>query len=158
MLMKNLAFYILIYLVLIEVSEGEFYCPELYTHQIRDGTNLYAMVFKPHTLQPGKKYPTVLHIYGGPEVQVVSNTFKVRLSVLQKLSGALIFGDIETVFWVIQGMRQLRLHMLAAQGYCVVAIDSRGSRHRGLAFEGHLRCKMVNTSFSFLKTKLCFSF
>lgn len=36
--------------------------------------------------------------------------------------------------------------MLAAQGYCVVAIDSRGSRHRGLEFEGHLRCKMVNNS------------
>lgn len=59
---------------------------------------------------------------------------------------------------MFQGMRQLRLHMLAAQGYCVVAIDSRGSRHRGLAFEGHLRCKMVIISFSILpKTKLCFS-
>ncbi|XP_052132505.1 dipeptidyl peptidase 9 [Frankliniella occidentalis] len=104
------------YLMEPRMPEGEFYCPELYTHQINAGTNLYAMVFKPHNFEPGRKYPTVLHIYGGPEVQVVSNTFK--------------------------GMRQLRLHMLAAQGYCVVAIDSRGSRHRGLAFEGHLRCKM----------------
>ena len=41
-------------------------------------------------------------------------------------------------------MRQLRMHMLAAQGYCVVAIDSRGSQHRGLAFESHLKGRMVN--------------
>lgn len=36
--------------------------------------------------------------------------------------------------------------MLAAQGYCVVAIDSRGSQHRGLAFEGHLKGRMVMIS------------
>ncbi|XP_068086036.1 dipeptidyl peptidase 9 [Anabrus simplex] len=98
------------------VPEGEFYCPELYTHQISSGELLYAMVFKPHGFQQGKKYPTVLNIYGGPEVQLVSNTFK--------------------------GMRQLRMHMLAAQGYCVVAIDSRGSQHRGLHFESHLKGRM----------------
>lgn len=40
-------------------------------------------------------------------------------------------------------MRQLRMHMLAAQGYCVVAIDSRGSQHRGLQFESYLRGRMV---------------
>lgn len=34
------------------------------------------------------------------------------------------------------------MHMLAARGYCVIAIDSRGSQHRGLQFEAHLRCKM----------------
>jgi dipeptidyl-peptidase 9 len=64
---------------LFSVLEGEFYCPELYTHQISSGDLLYAMVFKPHCFQPGKKYPTVLNIYGGPEVQLVSNTFKVGM-------------------------------------------------------------------------------
>lgn len=39
-------------------------------------------------------------------------------------------------------MRQLRMHMLAAQGYCVVCIDSRGSRHRGVKFESHLWRRM----------------
>lgn len=34
------------------------------------------------------------------------------------------------------------MHMLAAQGYCVICIDSRGSRHRGIKFEGHIRCRM----------------
>ncbi|KAK7570778.1 hypothetical protein V9T40_010145 [Parthenolecanium corni] len=101
---------------LLEPMESDLNTPELYGHQIRTGETLYAMVFRPHCFQPGKKYPTVLSIYGGPEVQLVSNTFK--------------------------GMRHLRMHMLAAQGYCVVQIDSRGSQHRGLRFESHLRGKM----------------
>lgn len=64
------------------------------------------ILFRPHNFKPGMVYPTVLNIYGGPEVQTVSNSYK--------------------------GMRQLRMHMLAAQGYCVICIDSRGSRHRGV--------------------------
>lgn len=51
--------------------------PDLYTHQILSGHVLYAMVFKPHNFDPNKKYPTILNVYGGPEVQLVSNTFKV---------------------------------------------------------------------------------
>lgn len=34
------------------------------------------------------------------------------------------------------------MHMLAAQGYCVICIDSRGSRHRGTQFEAHIRGRM----------------
>ena len=37
------------------------------------------MVFKPHNFKAGVKYPTILNVYGGPEVQLVSNTFKVNL-------------------------------------------------------------------------------
>lgn len=58
-------------------SAGPMYTPELYTHQISSGELLYAMVFKPHSFSIGKKYPTVVNVYGGPEVQLVSNTFKV---------------------------------------------------------------------------------
>lgn len=93
------------------------YCPTIYTEQLKDGSEtIYAMVFKPHNFRLGEKYPTVLNVYGGPEVQVVNNTFK--------------------------GVRQMRMHMLAAQGYCVVCIDSRGSHHRGSKFEGYLRKRM----------------
>lgn len=53
------------------------FTPELYTYQISSGELLYAMIFKPHSFSLGKKYPTVVNVYGGPEVQVVSNTFKV---------------------------------------------------------------------------------
>ncbi|XP_055680825.1 dipeptidyl peptidase 8 [Lutzomyia longipalpis] len=96
--------------------ENPHYCPSIYNPRLHNGEILYAMVFKPHNFQLGVKYPTILNVYGGPEVQTVNNTFK--------------------------GMRQLRMHMLAAQGYCVVCVDSRGSRHRGVKFESYLRCRM----------------
>nr|XP_014088753.1 dipeptidyl peptidase 9 isoform X1 [Bactrocera oleae]XP_014088754.1 dipeptidyl peptidase 9 isoform X1 [Bactrocera oleae]XP_036233185.1 dipeptidyl peptidase 9 isoform X1 [Bactrocera oleae]XP_036233186.1 dipeptidyl peptidase 9 isoform X1 [Bactrocera oleae]XP_036233187.1 dipeptidyl peptidase 9 isoform X1 [Bactrocera oleae]XP_036233188.1 dipeptidyl peptidase 9 isoform X1 [Bactrocera oleae]XP_036233189.1 dipeptidyl peptidase 9 isoform X1 [Bactrocera oleae]XP_036233190.1 dipeptidyl peptidase 9 i len=92
------------------------YCPQMFRPQLPSGEIVYAMVFKPHNFHLGIKYPTVLNVYGGPEVQTVNNTFK--------------------------GKHQLRMHMLAAQGYCVICIDSRGSRHRGLKFETHIRCRM----------------
>lgn len=38
--------------------------------------------------------------------------------------------------------------MLAAEGYCVVLIDSRGSKNRGLGFESHLRKKMGTVELS----------
>lgn len=61
------------------------FSPSIYSQQIHSGELLYAMVFKPHDFQPGKKYPTVLNVYGGPEVQTVSNTFKVsNFFVLEK--------------------------------------------------------------------------
>lgn len=34
------------------------------------------------------------------------------------------------------------MHMLASRGYVVVAIDSRGSHHRGLQFEGYIKGRM----------------
>lgn len=55
------------------------YCPQIYRPQLPSGDHIYSMVFKPHNFQVGVKYPTVLYVYGGPEVQTVSNTFKVSL-------------------------------------------------------------------------------
>uniref|UniRef100_A0A182ME48 Dipeptidyl peptidase 9 n=1 Tax=Anopheles culicifacies TaxID=139723 RepID=A0A182ME48_9DIPT len=103
-------------------SENTQYNPTIYNPQISTGDVLYAMVFKPHNFMLGVKYPTVLNVYGGPEVQTVSNTFK--------------------------GMRQLRMHMLASQGYCVICVDSRGSRHRGVEFESYIRCRMGTVELS----------
>uniref|UniRef100_A0A8C6WJ11 dipeptidyl-peptidase IV n=1 Tax=Neogobius melanostomus TaxID=47308 RepID=A0A8C6WJ11_9GOBI len=82
----------------------------------KSGFQLYGMVYKPHNLQPGRKHPTVLFVYGGPQVQLVNNTFK--------------------------GMKYLRLNTLASLGYAVVVIDGRGSCQRGLEFEGALKNKM----------------
>ncbi|KAL7017779.1 hypothetical protein ACKWTF_010525 [Chironomus riparius] len=92
------------------------YTPIICNPVISSGETLYALVFKPHNFKPGMVYPTILNVYGGPEVQTVSNSFK--------------------------GMRQLRMHMLASQGYCVICIDSRGSRHRGVQFESHIRRRL----------------
>ncbi|XP_054718484.1 LOW QUALITY PROTEIN: dipeptidyl peptidase 9-like [Uloborus diversus] len=89
--------------------------PELFSHRLKSGHLIYGMLFKPPNMT-GEKYPTVLTIYGGPEVQLVTNNFK--------------------------GMRYLRQYLLSSEGYVVVAIDCRGSRHRGVAFESHIKGRM----------------
>ncbi|XP_048722637.2 dipeptidyl peptidase 8 isoform X3 [Caretta caretta] len=90
--------------------------PEIFSFESSSGFTLYGMMYKPHHLQPGKKYPTVLFIYGGPQVQLVNNRFK--------------------------GIKYFRLNTLASLGYVVVVIDNRGSCHRGLKFEGAFKYKM----------------
>lgn len=55
------------------------FSPTLHSRQLMSGELMYAMVLKPHNYRPGERYPTVLNVYGGPEVQTVTNTFKVWL-------------------------------------------------------------------------------
>lgn len=112
------------------------FSPSIYSRHLESGDLLFAMVFKPHNFKLGQRYPTVLNVYGGPEVQTVNNTFKVYIEFRFRKFMILFFH------FELQGMRQLRMHMLAAQGYCVVCIDSRGSRHRGVEFESHLWRRM----------------
>jgi len=83
---------------------------------LASGHKLYGMIYKPHNTVPGKRYPVVLNVYGGPELQLVSNSFK--------------------------GLRELRSHLLASQGYAVVCVDNRGSLHRGAAWEAWLRGRL----------------
>ena len=58
--------------------DKEFPPPEIFCHSLTSGDKLYGMVYKPHNLQPGVRYPVVLNVYGGPELQLVSNSFKVE--------------------------------------------------------------------------------
>ncbi|OXA52726.1 dipeptidyl peptidase 9 isoform X2 [Folsomia candida] len=96
--------------------DPSFSFPDIYCYQNEYGDDLYAMVYKPFDFDPKKKYPTILNVYGGPEVQLVYNSFR--------------------------GVGQLWLYLLASQGYCVVSVDSRGSHHRGVQFESHIRRRM----------------
>uniref|UniRef100_A0A8C5GLL1 dipeptidyl-peptidase IV n=1 Tax=Gouania willdenowi TaxID=441366 RepID=A0A8C5GLL1_GOUWI len=99
------------------ICSGDYNPPEIFDFPGKSGFQLYGMVYKPHNLQPGRKHPTVLFVYGGPQVQLVNNSFK--------------------------GMKYLRLNTLASLGYAVVVIDGRGSCQRGLEFEGALKNKML---------------
>lgn len=56
------------------------FSPTIYSRHLQSGELIYAMVFKPHNYKPNQRYPTVLNVYGGPEVQTVNNTFKVSRS------------------------------------------------------------------------------
>ena len=42
--------------------------PEIFDFHTRSDVRLYGMIYKPHAVQPGKKHPTVLFVYGGPQV------------------------------------------------------------------------------------------
>ena len=59
-------------------TDKEFPPPELFSHCISSGQKLYGMIYKPHNAVPGVRYPVVLNVYGGPELQLVSNSFKVQ--------------------------------------------------------------------------------
>uniref|UniRef100_A0A7N6B853 dipeptidyl-peptidase IV n=1 Tax=Anabas testudineus TaxID=64144 RepID=A0A7N6B853_ANATE len=91
--------------------------PEIFSFTGKSGFELYGMLYKPHNLVPGRKHPTVIFVYGGPQVQLVNNSFK--------------------------GVKYLRLSTLASLGYVVLVIDGRGSCQRGLKFEGAVKDKMV---------------
>ncbi len=68
---------------------------------------LNAMILKPMDFDPGKKYPVLMHTYGGPGSQVVRNS------------------------WMGGGFDQV----LAANGVITVRVDGRGSGMRGSKFE-----------------------
>lgn len=73
------------------------FSPSIYSRHLQTGELLYAMVFKPHNFKPGQRYPTVLNVYGGPEVQTVNNTFKVRKKSSLLMAYALWFYLIEHI-------------------------------------------------------------
>ncbi|XP_078490764.1 dipeptidyl peptidase 9-like isoform X2 [Ciona intestinalis] len=90
--------------------------PQLFSFTNSSGDQIHGLYHEPNNLDVSKKYPTVLYVYGGPHVQLVTNSFK--------------------------GLRYQRLYTLSLLGYVVVIIDGRGSAHRGLKFEGYLKNKM----------------
>ena len=83
---------------------------ELGTIKAADGvTDLYYRLTTPPNMEPGKKYPTLVYVYGGPHSQLVTDSW---------LAG----GNLYTMF-------------LAQQGYVVFTLDNRGTDNRGFEFE-----------------------
>jgi dipeptidyl-peptidase-4 len=71
-----------------------------------DGQALYYKILKPRDLVPGRRYPVVVDIYGGPARQRVINAW----------------GNLFHQY-------------LAQHGYVVFSLDNRGSGERGVKFE-----------------------
>jgi dipeptidyl-peptidase-4 len=83
---------------------------EIKTIKSADGkTDLYTRLIKPSNFDPSKKYPVLVYVYGGPQAQMITNSF---------LDGA-----------------NLWMYWMAEQGYIVFTLDNRGSANRGFAFE-----------------------
>lgn len=74
-----------------------------------DGTFLYGKVILPTNFDPTKKYPTIVYLYNGPHLQLITNTFPA--------SGNLWY------------------EYMAQNGYIIFTMDGRGSSNRGMKFE-----------------------
>ena len=72
-------------------------------------TYLYYRLITPPNMEKGKKYPTLVYVYGGPHSQLVTDSW---------LAG----GNLYFMF-------------LAQQGYVVFTVDNRGTDNRGFEFE-----------------------
>ena len=83
--------------------------PELTTITTRDDVSLHAAIYNPPEIEPGRRYPLVVSVYGGPHAQMVINSWGLTMD--------------------------LRAQYLAQQGFVVLKVDNRGSANRGLAFE-----------------------
>lgn len=88
--------------------------PEIVQIKANDGSLLYAALYKPDEKRFGPPpYKTMISVYGGPGVQLVSDSW------------------INTV--------DMRAQYLRSKGILVWKLDNRGSARRGLGFEGAVK-------------------
>jgi dipeptidyl-peptidase-4 len=59
-----------------ELLPANVHFPDLLTIPAADGFPMPAQILKPSNFDPSKKYPVILHIYGGPSAPSVSNSWQ----------------------------------------------------------------------------------
>jgi dipeptidyl aminopeptidase/acylaminoacyl peptidase len=91
------------------LDEIELGATEDFSFHSKDGTEVHAMLVKPPGYVPGRKYPAILWIHGGPDLQDDHSE------------------DFENSY-------QLLRQIIAANGYVVFGVNYRGSSGRGFAF------------------------
>ena len=87
------------------------------TFKADDGiTDLYYRLITPPNFDPNKKYPAIIYVYGGPHMQLITDS------------------------WL--GGTRLWQYYMAQKGYVMLSVDNRGSSNRGLEFENiiHRQC------------------
>ncbi|XP_059629037.1 uncharacterized protein LOC132271612 [Cornus florida] len=85
--------------------------PEIVQIQANDGTTLYGALYKPDAARFGPPpYKTMVNVYGGPSVQLVSDSWAPTVD--------------------------MRAQYLRSKGILVWKLDNRGSDRRGLKFKG----------------------
>lgn len=92
-----------------EVRELGLRPPEFVTVTAEDGTTLHGALYKPRNTAPGRKFPALVRVYGGPTAQTVKDSWELT--------------------------QDLRAQRLTEMGYVVFRLDNRGSPRRGRDFE-----------------------
>jgi dipeptidyl-peptidase-4 len=82
---------------------------KLFTIKNSTGTELYCRQYFPVGFDSTKKYPVIYYLYGGPNVQLITNSWQVG-------------GDL----WY---------QYMAEHGYIIFTLDNRGTANRGKDFE-----------------------
>jgi dipeptidyl-peptidase 4 len=90
------------------LSEYALSKPEFVEVKAHDGATLFARLLRPRDLNPNKKYPVIVYVYGGPHVQMVSDE------------------------WSTPGLLD---QLFAQDGFLVWTLDNRGSWGRGHQWE-----------------------
>jgi dipeptidyl-peptidase-4 len=82
---------------------------------VGDDPAFHTVQIRPRTFEPDRKYPVIVHVYGGPMGQMV-----------RKASPGYLLDQ-----WI------------ADHGYIVVSIDGRGTPHRGRAWERAIKNDVI---------------
>lgn len=96
------------------VDEYELAEPEVSTFETLDGATIRLHVLKPKEIEPGKKLPLLLYVYGGPHAPTIRDSFDAGRS------------------------RGMFHQYLAQKGYVVAQVDDRASSLRGHKYEAAL--------------------
>ena len=91
----------------------------------KEGDSLWCRLITPPNMDPTKKYPCLIYVYGGPHSQLVTNSF---------MSGGVF------------------LEFMAEQGYVVFTLDNRGTQNRGADFE---KCIHRNLGVKEVEDQMC---
>lgn len=91
------------------MAKYKFGSSELSSLTTESGQTLNYWIMKPADFDPSKKYPVLMHVYGGPGHNTVRNSYG--------------------------GRNYLWHQLLTEKGYIVVSVDNRGTGNRGRAFK-----------------------
>jgi dipeptidyl-peptidase-4 len=89
------------------VAEEPPFVPRMEFVKVGAAPGYHGLLVRPHDFDPARRYPVIVHVYGGPLHQVVTRSMH----------------------------RRLLDQWLADQGFVVVAIDNRGTPGRGRDWE-----------------------
>ena len=98
------------------VSETPRVTPRLELTTVKaDSLELHAALLRPRDFEPTRRYPVIVHVYGGPTSQTV----------------------------MAAGERYLMQQWMADRGFVVVAIDGRGTPGRGRAWQRVIKGDLI---------------